>query len=292
MVDLALSLLEISTLQRLLCTCAVLALIAAPSVLQAQDLPLVRQYFSVNPSVLAAATEVPATPVPKASGSVLVIFRRGASSRVVDAQAIGGSPAMQQSALASVRQWQFQPYSVNGAPVQFINAASFVFNKGKVTVEPSPMMSAGQLSPRLRFPCPNALAHHDTGAVDLCRQQLDDVLKSPLSTDLERITAQDEYGLALLYAHQLKLALSSLTEAMKLAPQVYRPSDPELALLYLHRAEAEAQDGDNAASQQDRDAAKVLLGALSSESNPDTQAFYRHLLQQFDLPALSTVPTT
>jgi hypothetical protein len=227
--------------------------------LKAQDLPLAHQYFSVAPAVLASANQVPAAPVPGASGSVLVIFRRGTVGRVIDAQAVGGSQEMQQSALTSIRQWHFKPALFNGAPAQIVNAANSVFTNGAVTVEPSPMMSAQQLSPRLAFPCPNALAHHDAAAASMCKQQLRDVQGYSASTDFERLTAHDEYGLALLDAHQPTPAVIVFSEAIKLAAQVMKPSDPELTFLYLHRAASESQNADSIASEQDRTRAKTLL---------------------------------
>jgi hypothetical protein len=212
------------------------------------------------------------------------VFRHGAAGRVIDAEAAGGSREMQQSALTSIRQWHFEPIFFNGVPAQIVSAAIFVFTNGVVTVHPSPTMSAKQLSPRLGFPCPNALVHHDVAAAKMCKQQLHDVKESSASTDFERLTAHDEYGLALLDAHRLKPALAEFSEAISLAVQVLKPSDPELAYIYLHQAAAEIQSGDPAASEQDRVRAKTSLDAVVENSVGTAQTYYQHLEQQFALP--------
>ena len=272
----------------LVVTAAVLLPLASP-LLEAQDLPLARQYFSVAPAVLASAAQIPANPVPGASGSVLVIFRRGAVGRVMDANATGGSQEMQASALASIRQWHFKPALFNDVPVQIVSAATFVFRNGAVTVEPAPMMSAKQLATTLGFPCPNAYAHHDLQAGELCKQQLHDVQQARASTDVDRFIAHDEYGLALLDAHQPKPALTEFSEAIKLGTQALNPTDPEVAYVYLHRAAAEAQLADPGASEQDRTSARASLEAVIKESSGVQQTYYQHLEQQFP-PQRSSTP--
>ncbi len=234
----------------LVITAAMLVLLPSP-LLKGQDLPLAHQYSSAAPAVVASATQVPAVPVSGASGAVLVIFRRGANGRIMDAKATGGSREMQESALPSIRQRHFKPALVNCFPVQIVNAATFAFSNGAVTVEPVPMMSAKQLSPTLGFPCLTAYAHHDAGAAELCKQQLHDVQQARASDDLERLIAHDEYGLALLDAHQAEPALTEFSEAVRLATQVLFPTDPEVAYIYLHRATAETQLADSHASEQD-----------------------------------------
>jgi len=271
-------------------TIAALTLLVYSSVLKAQDLPLARQYFSVAPAVLASAVQVPATAVPGASGSVIVIFRRGATGRVIDATASGGSPEMQKSALTAIRQWIFKPALFNGVPAEIVNAAAFVFSNSAVTVEPAPMMSASQLSPTLGFPCPNAYAHHDAKATALCKQQLGDVQQARASTDVERLIAHDEYGLTLLDAHQLKPALAEFSEAVRLATKALNATDPEVAYIYLHRANAETELADPSASEQDLVSARTSLDLAIKSSSGVAQAYYQGIEQQFTQS--STTSTT
>jgi TonB family protein len=271
-------------------TTAALTSLVCSSVLKAQDLPLARQYFSVAPAVLASAVQVPATPVSGASGSVIVIFRRGATGRVIDANASGGSPEMQKSALTAIRQWQFKPVLFDGVPAEFVNAATFAFSNGAVTVEPAPMMSASQLSPTLGFPCPNAYAHHDARATELCKQQLRDVPQARASTDIERLIAHDECGLALLAAHQPKPALAEFSEAVSLATQVLNPTDPEVAYIYLHRAIAERELTDPSASEEDLISARASLDLAIKDSSGVSRTYYQGMEQQFTQS--SAIPTT
>jgi hypothetical protein len=118
----------------------------------------------------------------------------------------------------------------------------------------------------------------------VCQHQLHDVQISSASTDVERFIAHDEYGLALLDAHQPQPALVEFSEAVRLAVQVMKPSDPELAYIYLHRAAAEAQNADPTTSEQDRAMANNLLDALASDSSGPAQAYYKQLKGQFASP--------
>jgi hypothetical protein len=267
-------------LRRALIIAAALIVVSRLPILKAQDLPLARQYLSVAPEVLASAVQVPAAPVQDASGSVLVIFRRGTTGRIIDANATGGNTEMQSSALTSIRRWQFKPVLFNGVPAEMVNAAVFAFRNGTVTVGPAPTMTASQLTPTLGFPCPNAYAHHDVSSVQLCKQQLHDVQQAQASSDVELLIAHDEYGLALLSSHQLKPALVEFSEAVRLATQALNSADPEVGYIYLHRASAETGLGDSSAAEQDLARAKASLDAAVKDSSGSAQTYYQRLEQQ------------
>jgi TonB family protein len=54
----------------------------------------------------------------KKAGAVLVRVVIGRDGSVIDQQPISGPSAMQRAAMDSVRYWRFQPYRVEGAPVE------------------------------------------------------------------------------------------------------------------------------------------------------------------------------
>jgi TonB family protein len=52
------------------------------------------------------------------AGSVLVKVAIGHDGTVIDQHAMSGQPVMVRAAMDAVRQWRFQPYRVNGNPVE------------------------------------------------------------------------------------------------------------------------------------------------------------------------------
>jgi TonB family protein len=52
------------------------------------------------------------------AGSVLVKVAIGHDGTVIDQHAMSGQPVMVRAAMDAVRQWRFQPYRVNGSPVE------------------------------------------------------------------------------------------------------------------------------------------------------------------------------
>ena len=259
------------------------------------DLPISRRMMSVAPTFIETAVRVPAAPVPSASGSVIVLFRTSERGDVMDIHPMGGSAAMEQSAEAALKQWKFKTWMINGRPVQMISAVAFVFSNGTPKVEVLQPMSAQQLSPMLRFPCSNALLHHETDSADLCKKQLEAVVKDKKSTPMERFTAYDEYGLALLdHAHQPDQAMQQFTQAINIAPDGLKESDPEWAYVYWHRATAEKQMGNLAMAEQDLKAARNSMSLAETASAGAARTYYHQMVgqitaQQAESP--SAVPT-
>jgi hypothetical protein len=266
--------------RRLLST---LAFVAIASAAGAQDLPLPRRFFLSAPSVTSKASQVPAAAVPGADGTVLVVYRVSLAGAVMDAKISGGNPAMRQSAEASIRQWKFKPFSVAGVPAQLFSAVNFAFSNGTATVQPAPPMSASDLSPRLHFACPNAIQHPLATAPDACKSQLAGIVKDKQSTPMERITALNEYGLALLeVAHKPDQALKQFDAAINLLTTagVLQPSDAEWGYALLYRATAETQLGNQAASQQDFAKAHQTFTAAEAAATGPVADFYHRLAAQ------------
>jgi hypothetical protein len=262
----------------------------------ADDLPISRRMMSLAPTFIETAVRVPATPVPGASGSVIVLFRTSEKGDVIDIHPTGGTAAMEQSAEAALKQWKFKTWMINGRPVQMISAVAFVFSNGTPKVEVPQPMSAQQLSPLLRFPCSNALLHHNTDSADLCKKQLEAVMKDKQSTPMERFTAYDEYGLALLDpAHQPDQAIQQFTQAISIAHDGLKESDPEWAYVYWHRATAEKQVGNLPMAEQDLKAARSSMSLAETASTGAARTYYHQMVEQITAQegnSPSAVPTT
>jgi hypothetical protein len=261
----------------------------------ADDLPISRRLGSLSPAFIDSAVKVPATTVPDASGSVTVLFRTSEQGDVIDMHTKGGTPAMEQSVEAALKQWKFKPLMINGRPVQMNSAVIFVFSSGIPRVEVPKPMSAQVLSPRLQFPCSNALLRRDTDASELCKKQLDEVEKDKQSTPMERFTARDEYGLALLdNAHQPDQAMQQFTQAINVAPDGLKESDAEWAYVYWHRATAEKQMGNLVEAEQDLKTARNSMSLAEEASAGAARACYHQMGEQItaqQMQSPSAVPT-
>ena len=262
------------------------------SLCYSQELPFSRRFFTISQSLIEMAAKVPAMPVVGGAGTVLVVFRTSEQGGVVDIRSTGGSPEMQHSSETALSQWQFRPMlNSNGQPSQIFSAVIFDFSgdQPKITL-PKPM-SAAQLSPGLGYPCPNALAHHTSDAVSLCKKQLDTISRDPRSTPMERFTALDEYGVALLNsAHKPDLAFQQFTQAIETAPKGLRPTDAEWAYVYWHRGVAASQTGNETQAKQDFAAAnesmRLAVAAIGTTSN----AYYRQLEERLAIILQSPHP--
>jgi hypothetical protein len=135
-----------------------------------------------------------------------------------------------------------------------------------------------QLSPALGYPCSNALAHQTPDTVSLCKKQLDAIVKDPKSSKMERFTAYDEYGVALLNsAKKPDLALHQFTQAIDIAPNGLKSSDAEWAYVYWHRAIAESKSETGTQAEQDFAAANESLKLAEAAVDTPNSAYYRLL---------------
>jgi hypothetical protein len=248
-------------------------------------LPFSRRVFIISPSLIEGAAKVLPIHVAGGAGTVLVVFRTSEQGGVVDMRSTGGSFEMQRSSEAALSQWKFSPIRIgSGQPSEVFSAVIFDFSGDQPSITLPKPMSAAQISPRLGYPCSNALAHQSSDAVSLCKKQLDTISQDPRSTPMERFTALDEYGLALLSsAHRPDLALQQFTQAIETAPKGLKPSDAESAYVYWHRGVAALQTGSETQAKHDfamaNESMKLAEAAIGITSN----AYYRQLEGQLDI---------
>jgi hypothetical protein len=271
---------------------SVLLLGALGSSCYSQDLPISRRVVTLSPTMFEMATTVPPTPVPGGAGTVLVVFRTSEQGGVIDMRSAGGSPEMQRSSEAALSRWKFKPYlNGSGQPMEWSGAVIFDFSGDHPGMTIPKLMTAEQLSPALRYPCSNALAHKTVDAVSLCKKQLDAIAKDPSSTKMERFTAYDEYGVALLNAAQKPdRALQQFSQAINIAPTVLKPSDAEWAYVYWHRGIAESQTGDGTRASLDLAAANESLKLAAAAVGASNSAYYRQLEDRLSVILQSKQP--
>jgi hypothetical protein len=191
----------------------------------------------------------------------------------------GGSREMQRSSEDALSQWKFKPMlNGSGQPMEIFSAVIFDFSGDHPSIRIPKPMTAAQLSPALGYPCSNALAHQTQDAVSLCKKQLDAIVEDPGSSKMERFTAYDEYGVALLNsAKKPGLALQQFTQAINVAPNGLKPSDAEWAYVYWHRGIAGSQTGTETQAKQDIAAANESLKLAEAAIGTPNSAYYRQL---------------
>jgi hypothetical protein len=238
------------------------------------------------------AAEVLPTPVAGGSGTVLIVFRTSEQGAVIDMRSTGGSTEMQKSSEAALSKWKFRPMlNDRTQPVQVVSAVIFDFSGDHPNITIPKPMTAAQLSPALGYPCSNALAHQSPDAVPFCKKQLDTISQDPGTTPLERFTAHDEYGTALLNsAHKPNLAFQQFTQAIEIAPKGLKPSDAEWAYVYWHRGIAASQTGSKAQAKQDISVANESMKQAETMIGIPSNAYYRQLEEQLAIIMQSQHP--
>jgi protein TonB len=66
-------------------------------------------------------------------GTVVLQVMISATGEVTSAAAISGPPPLRQSAVDSVKQWQYRPYLLNGQPVEVRSLVNVVYSLGDAT---------------------------------------------------------------------------------------------------------------------------------------------------------------
>jgi hypothetical protein len=242
-----------------------------------QDVAYSRRLFNVSTFLSQLSQQPDPTYDGKRKGAVLIVFRTSEAGTVLEAKAIEGPKALMDAAVQTVKNWKFKPATISGGePVEMISAAILDFSTDPITIRASEPMTAEQLSPTLK--CLNALLHGDPAVVDMCGQQLEAIEHSGGSA-LDRLTAEDEFGIALLRAgDRSREALRHFDTAIKLAPGSLTASDAEWAYLYWHRAVAERESGMNAEAEKDfATAEESMTTAAQGIGNGAAAAHYRGL---------------
>jgi len=84
-----------------------------------------------NKIVRKAAPEYPAIArAAKIQGTVLLEAVIGKDGRIVEARAIGGPPMLQQASIDAVRKWVYEPYLLDGEPIEVETEINVVFSLG------------------------------------------------------------------------------------------------------------------------------------------------------------------
>lgn len=71
------------------------------------------------------------------SGTVVLQASIGKDGQIHDLKAVSGPPMLLQAALDAVQQWEYEPYRLNGEPVEVLTTINVVFQLGEPKPQPS-----------------------------------------------------------------------------------------------------------------------------------------------------------
>ncbi len=247
---------------------------ASTQLLFSQEIAYPRRLSNVS-TFLNKLEDRPDPVIVKRKGTVKVVFRTSERGTVLYVKAIKGSKELTDTAVELVKNWKFKPVTISGGqPIEMISAAILDFSTAPITIRPSEAMTAQELSPGLPAKCLNALLSNDPAVLDTCRQQLQSIENSD-SADVNRLTAEDEFGIALLRAgHRSSEALRHFQAAIQLAPSTLTAADAEWGYLYWHRAVAERESGMNTDAQKDFVAAEETMNTAARGIGTELAAAY------------------
>ena len=73
----------------------------------------------------------------RVSGTVVLQAIIGKDGLIHDLKAVSGPPMLVQAALDAVQQWEYEPYRLNGEPVEVLTTINVVFQLGEPKPQPS-----------------------------------------------------------------------------------------------------------------------------------------------------------
>lgn len=134
-------------------------------------------------------------------------------------------------------------------------------------------VAAPDASPAAGEECTRLLQAHDVKSVEVCKTYLEDAEAGPAGEHMERIIANDEYGIALLaYAHEPQQGLDAFNREIAMLPEsTVRPDSLQWAAAYWHRATAYQQLGQMDQAIQDLGVAEDTLHKAAIASAGDAQ---------------------
>lgn len=215
------------------------------------------------------------------TGMVNLEFTISTKGDVTDVKVLGGHPMLQQAAIDAVKQWKYRPILLNEKPFAVRNRAVFNFGFDPSSADDRKEQEVNARVSPLMIQCTNLLNTNNPGSVDACKKEVElEEQYPPGRRKMDRLSAHDEYGLALLgFAHKPKEALEQFEMEIGLIPGVLSEKNAEYAWAYWHRGVARMRLGDLARSEQDFTIAEA--SAFLAEKNlPDMAERYERTRQK------------
>jgi len=197
----------------------------------------------------------------------LVISKTGT---VVSVNVLSGHPLLVQAAIDAVKQWQYKPFVVDGQPVAASTEVEVPFSLGISDTAYQSEQKNNEDYFKREDECRNLLkAHQYSEAENPCTSSVELAEKLPQERQMERVTANDLAGQALLYERKFDEALSFFQSEVVIGETSLNPTDAELGYAYHHIALGYHATGDTQKAQLYYERAESTLRAAREHMDSD-----------------------
>jgi TonB family protein len=162
----------------------------------------------------------------------VVISKAGSVESV---KVVSGHPLLVQAAIDSVRQWQYKPFLVDGQPVTVSTEIEVPFSLGIPDETYQSEQKSSEVFFKRQDECRELLkAQKYTEAQAPCTSLVELAEKLPKERQVERMTANELAGHALLYQKKFDEALIFFQSELAIGEASLKPTDAELGYAYHH----------------------------------------------------------
>jgi TonB family protein len=148
---------------------------------------------------------------------------------------VSGHPLLVQAAIDAVKQWQYKPFLVDGQPVTASTEIEVPFSLGIPDATYQSEQKGSEVFFKRQDECRELLkAQKYTEAQAPCMSLVELAEKLPKERQVERMTANELAGHALLYQQKFDEALSFFQSELAIGEASLKPTDAELGYAYHH----------------------------------------------------------
>lgn len=235
--------------------CTVLALLVCASLLLSQVAPKPNEVSSASADEhLVKKVEPVYPPLAKATkiqGKVVLRVTISEAGTVADVKVQSGHPMLTASAVAAVKQWQYQPFLVDGHPAEVSTTIEVPFSLGIAEGDLKKEQEAAASYFKQEDKCRELIHAKQYGeAESSCRTAVELVEKLPTDRENERRLAYQNLGHSLLFQKKFSDALVPYHKELTIAQASLRPYEAELGYAYHDMALALFATGDVQQSRQ------------------------------------------
>jgi|SRR5271154_5889931 len=148
---------------------------------------------------------------------------------------VSGHPLFVQAAIDAVKQWQYKPFLVDGQPITASTEIEVPFSLGIPDTTYQSEQKSSEVFFKRQDECRELLkAQKYTEAQAPCTSLVELAEKLPIERQVERMTANELAGHALLYQKKFDEALSFFQSELAIGEASLKPTDAELGYAYHH----------------------------------------------------------
>ncbi len=203
-------------------------------------------------------------------GKVVLQVVVAKTGNVDSVSVVSGHPLLVQAAINAARQWKYKPFVVDGQPVAVSTEVEVPFSLGISDADYQAQQKNSEKYFNREDECRNLLKEHQYAKAEApCTASVELAEKLPKARQMERVTANDLAGQALLYDRKYDEALSFFQTEVAIGETALKPTDAELGYAYHHVAVGYQATGDLRKAQSYYERAESTLRAAREHMDGD-----------------------